>query len=221
MTTFIKYSFLLIVVVLFINCEQESDCQENINTKPLFGNTKKCKEQIKADIKFIEESDEYYGDRKKAIQHQLEMAWDFYNKGDLDSATIRFNQTWLLDSTNADLYWGLGSILGQKQEFNESVIFFEKSLSLNPNNSKVLEGVASSYGQLFFNSKDITQLNKSIDYLKKSLKLDSKNARIYGQLTAAYSYFTQKDSAKKYLKLTDEIDSTFINPEVRKILTEK
>lgn len=212
---------LFILTTGLLSCGQAGDCPENINAIPLFGSQKKCDEQIKADIIFIEECNKFYKNRKYAVQHHLEMGWNYFYENKFDSAIMRFNQAWLLDSTNADLYWGLGSVLGKMQKFDESISFFEKSILLNPNNSKVFEGASTSYGQLFFKSKDVNQLNQCIEYLKNSVQLDQTNARAYAQLTAAYSYFMQKDSAKKYLEITDKLDPNAVNPEVRQSLLQK
>ncbi len=148
------------------------------------------------------------------------IGWEYFYESDYETSMKRFNQAWLLDSLNADVYWGFGNLLGTRHEFRKSVPLLEKSIKLNPKNSKVYECIATSYEQLFFETRDIALLNKSFDNLKASIQLDPNNASAFGQLTGAYSYFTQKDSARKYLALTDKLDPKAINPEVRKILTE-
>jgi len=74
---------------------------------------------------------------------------------------------------------------------------------------------------VFFETKDTKYLNSTINVLKSAANLDPHNPRIYGQLTGAYSYFMQKDSARKYLKIADQIDPNAVNPQVRKMLTDK
>ena len=188
----------------------------------MFGQVEKCPEQIDIDNDFLKRIDEIFnGDRKKAAQERVDRAWEYFYKGHLDTAMMRFNQAWLLDSLNADIYWGYGNILGRQQQFEESLQYFEKSLKLNPDNSNAWLSASTSYGQLFFQAKDMNLLNKSIDCLKKSISLDPNNARAYGQLTAAYSYFVQKDSARKYLEITDRLDSAAVNPEVREFITKR
>lgn len=187
----------------------------------MFGQAKKCPGQIEADKEFLKATDEIFdGDRKKAAQDRIDRGWDYFYKGHMDSAMMRFNQAWLLDSSNADIYWGYGNLLGSQQKFEESLIYFERSLTLNPDNSNAWLSASTSYGQLFFQTKNKELLNKSIDYLKKSVAIDPNNARAYGQLTAAYSYFMQKDSARKYLEITDRLDPSAVNPEVRELLKE-
>lgn len=147
--------------------------------------------------------------------------WQYFYSKNLDTSVMRFNQAWLLDSLNAEIYWGLGDVLGSQGKFQESLPFFEKAIKLNPANPKALADEANSYGNIFFQTKDIKYLNGVIDCLKKAIRLSPGNAQYYGQLTGAYSYFMQKDSARKYLAITDKLDPKAINPEVRTILNGK
>ncbi|MGC4022250.1 MAG: hypothetical protein QM734_10045 [Cyclobacteriaceae bacterium] len=205
--------------VWFVCCGQ-NDCKEGINKLPMYGRVEKCKDQLDSDKEFLIGCDKEFKSRQEGARYYVEKAWGYFYSNQLDLAMKRFNQSWLLDSLNADIYWGFGNILGMRdRNFKESIIYFERSLKLNPNNSRVWESASTSYGNLFFETKNETMLDKSISCLKNSLKLDSKNARAYAQLTAAYCYFTQKDSARKYLTITDKLDPKAVNPEVRKILS--
>lgn len=186
----------------------------------MYGDEVKCQEQLSIDQKFLSESDEKFENRQDASKQYVEFAWEYFYKSDYETAMKRFNQSWLLDSTNADSYWGFGNLLGVQKDFQKSIILLEKSLKINPSNPTVYENLALSYGQLFGETNDKLLLDKSVENLKKSIQLEPNSARTLGQLTNAYSYYTQKDSARKYLELTDKIDSKAVNPEVRKILLE-
>ena len=214
-------NIILFSLTLLTSCSPKRDCPEKINLLPMYGGLKKCDEQLKIDSDFILDCNKYFKNRKEATLYHINKGWDYFYKDELDSSMMRFNQAWLLDSTNADIFWGFGNILGKQQKFQESLIYFEKSIRLNPDNSNVWLCYATSYGQLFFQTKDISFLNKSIENLKKSVSIDKTNAFAYGQLAANYSYFMQKDSAEKYLEITDRLNPDAVNPEVRKILKNK
>src|ERR1700733_5120132 len=47
--------------------------------------------------------------RAQCAQHAIMRGWQYLNSGDPLSAIKRFNQAWLLDPNNANVYWGLGS----------------------------------------------------------------------------------------------------------------
>ena len=187
----------------------------------MYGGVEKSKEQRQIDKEFIDACDKYFGSRDEATKHHIDRGWEYFYKHELDTAMMRFNQAWLLDSLNADIFWGFGNILGQQQKFQESLKFFDKSLKLNPKNADVWFCAAVSYGQLFYQSKDISLLNKAIENLKQTITLDSTNAMAYGQLTASYSYFNQLDSAKKYLQITERLNPNMVHPEVRQLLNDE
>jgi tetratricopeptide (TPR) repeat protein len=209
---------LLYVIFICFGCA-EPDCPKGINMLPMYGHIKKCTKQLDSDNRFLRACDKQFKDRQEGAKFYVDRGWGYFYRNHFDTAMMRFNQAWLLDSLNADIYWGFGNIIGMRdKKFKESLVYFEKSLKLNPDNPRVWESASTSYGQLFFETKDIDLLNKSIEYLKTSIELDPNNARTYGQLTSAYSYFTQKDSARKYLQITDKLDTKAVNPEVREIL---
>lgn len=183
----------------------------------MYGEVKKCEQQIEFDKEFILESEKQFKDRKKASEYYVSKGWEYFYKDDNATSMKRFNQAWLLDTTNPQVYWGFGNLLGRKNEFENSIKFLEKSIKLEPNNAKVYECIATSYGQIFHKTKDIKYLNLTIENLKKAIKIEPKNGRAYGQLASSYAYLKQKDSLVKYIRKTDEIDSKFVNPEVRKI----
>ena len=216
-----RHARLTFICIFILSCSSTQECLEGMNLLPMFGGKSKCKEQLESDRQFLTESDTKFKNRRQACQFYIDNGWTYFYKNDLETSMKRFNQAWLLDSLNADVYWGFGNILGTKHEFESSIPFLEKSIKLNPNNPKVYQSIASSFGQMFFQSKNIDLLNKTIENLKNVVRLEPQNAVAYGQLTAAYSYFYQSDSANKYLKLTDKLDPKAVSLEVRKMLREK
>jgi tetratricopeptide (TPR) repeat protein len=212
---------LTLISLSFIACSSAQECKEGNNLIPMYGNSTKCEQQLKADLEFFAFVDTKFNDRKTASLSYSSLGWDYFYKNDLETSMKRFNQAWLLDSLNSDVYWGFGNLLGRQNQLKASIPYFEKSLKLKPNNSKVYESLATSYGQLFVENQKIETLNNTIKALKTANNLDKNNPRILSQLTSAYCYFSQKDSAKKYLNLTDRINPKAINPEVRTLLTQK
>jgi tetratricopeptide (TPR) repeat protein len=212
---------LFLIFLSQLSCKSQTDCPEGINVLPMYGEVKKCEQQIDLDNEFILESEKQFKDRKVASEYYVSKGWEYFFKDDNDTAMKRFNQAWLLDKTNPEVYWGFGNLLGRKNEFEESIKYLQKSIELEPNNSQVYECISTSYGQMFYKTKDIKYLDLTIENLKKAIKIQPKNGRAYGQLANSYAYLMQKDSLLKYIKKTDEIDSKFINPKVREIAKKK
>jgi tetratricopeptide (TPR) repeat protein len=214
----LKYIF---IYALFTQCALAQDCKEGINLLPMYGNVVKCPEQVQSDIDFLAFADTKFTDRKEAAIAYIKLGWNYFGKNDNETSMKRFNQAWLLDSLNADIYWGFGNLLGRMGKYQSSIPYFEKSIKLYPGNAKVYENLATSYGQLFTKTRELVNLNQAVVNLRKANNLDKNNPRILAQLTAAYTYFPKKDSAYKYLDLTDKIDQKAINPEVREALKQK
>lgn len=184
----------------------------------MYGQVKKCKTQLEIDQNFLKDCDQNFHDRKKASKYFVERGWDYFYSSKMDTAMMRFNQAWLLDSLNADVYWGFGNLVGVQKKYKVSIALFNKSIQLNGGNAKVWEGKAISFGQLFFETKQASYLNRSVECLRTAIQLDPNNTRFYAALTSAYSYYNQKDSAAKYLKITDKLDSKAVTPDIRKII---
>lgn len=184
----------------------------------MYGRAKKCGAQIESDRIFLKQCDRGFKNRKEAAKHFVKRGWEYYYKRIPDTAMMRFNQAWLLDSLNADVYWGFANLTGTQGKLKESLPLFNRSIALNPANAKVWESASNSYGELFYKTKDVNYLNTAVKYLKRAVKLNP-SPSTYATLTAAYTYFAQKDSAKKYLKITDGLDKNAVNPEVRKMIT--
>jgi tetratricopeptide (TPR) repeat protein len=213
--------FCFIVALLIAGCTIHENCADGINKLPMYGIGKKCNEQIEFDKIFLKDCDKSFKSRKIAAAHMVTRGWQYFHAKKFDTSMMRFNQAWLLDTANAEIYWGFGNLLGMQKQFKESLPLFKKSLKIDSTNSKAWQDMSISYGNIFFETKIETYLDSSIYATKKAIKLDSHNAQLYSQLTGSYSYFMQKDSAKKYLKITEQLDPNAVNPEVKKLLSNK
>lgn len=216
-----KINLLLSFVLVSVSCGRYSDCPEGINLLPMYGNAVKCPEQLELDKRFIEAADkDFGGDRKKATEDQIARAWGYYEQRDEKTAMKRFNQAWLLDSTNADVYWGFGSLLGNQKKEEEALLMFKKSLRLNPANAIVWASVGQAYGGIYWAGGDGTNLDSCIYYFRRSYELDPSSGKATSGLTITFTEAMEADSAKKYLAITDKIDPKLVSGEIRKAIRE-
>jgi hypothetical protein len=119
-----KLSLILccLISLLACGCAQSQDCPVDINKLPMYGNVKECKEQIEADKKFIASS-EKLSRRKAAAEHMIMRGWQYLRSNHLDTSMMRFNQAWLLDSLNSEIYWGFGDNLGMQGNIKSRCLF--------------------------------------------------------------------------------------------------
>lgn len=174
-----KNSLLLIIVfvlcgVLPINAQNKTkkvDCVEGINLLPLYGGIEKCIQQKEVDEKFLNHCDSIYNSRQEAAAEHVKMAWRYAESNDMDTSIKRFNQAYLLDSLNADVYWGVGIIQGAKKKYDEAEKLFERSLDLNPDNEKVWFCLAVNIKEQYGDANE-NYRKQRIEILEKVLKIN-------------------------------------------------
>lgn len=196
--------------------ESKTNCPEGINLLPMYGNVRKCQQQIDADKQFIKDCINQFGDLKNASREYAGIGWEHLKKGDTDNAMKRLNQAWILDSLNATTFWGFGCIENQRGNIDEAIKLLMKSIELNSNNTFVWQDLARIYYNKYNEKLDITYLNLTVENLKKAVQISPKNEDAYRLLTLAYSHYNQKDSMNKYLKITDKLNPDLIDTETRK-----
>lgn len=103
------------------------------------------------------------------------MAWDYAYKGDAETAMKRFNQAWLLDTLNADAYWGFGILIGKDGKLDESIALFNKSLELNPVNSDVWYCLAVSHQGLYHKGQEDKHKEEMLRCLHKAIEINPNN----------------------------------------------
>lgn len=151
MTKYISVTLLIYttIALLTTSCAHSQDCVDGINKLPMYGGVKKCKEQLEFDRKFIAEEDKLLS-RKESTAHFVKRGWEYLYAKKPDTAMMRFNQAWLLDSLNADIYWGFADLLGMQGKFKESLPFFERSIKLNPKKYKSFAGCLNKLWECVF-----------------------------------------------------------------------
>ncbi len=84
----------------------------------------------KADEYFIKMAVGGFGSREKASQAWWYEAERYMNKGNLDYAMRRYNQSWLLNPHNYQPYWGFARVMVAKHAYDESFKYFKKAVQL-------------------------------------------------------------------------------------------
>ena len=101
---------------------------QDISLLPKYGSLPKNEAQKLSDEKFIAGIDEYYkGDRKKGAEEISARGWQFLRQGNITDAIRRFNQAWLLDSSNGSALWGMATIQANTEKSTDSLKLFEEA----------------------------------------------------------------------------------------------
>jgi len=91
-----------------------------------------------ADEKLITDTTRHYGSREKASAAFVGNGFAYYSRDDLANAMRRFNQAWLLDPGNPEVYFGFAVVLHDKGKSCEAAAQFDKAASFG----RYIQGMA-------------------------------------------------------------------------------
>ena len=184
---------LFIATLTIVSCsmatnKKDKSKDETVNHYPEYGHIKKSLEQVRGDSEFISATLQQYGNLKMSSKHYSAVGWDYFGKGILDTAMFRFNQAWLLDSTNAKVHWGFAALEGRNGNDKESIMYFKKSWSLDSTNINLPVDWSIPMLSLYNQTKDKSLIAETETILNKSIHLDNNNANAYFKLAICDYY---------------------------------
>jgi tetratricopeptide (TPR) repeat protein len=166
-----------------------------------------------ADKRFIDDAVQLAGSKKAAAVEMVQKAWNYYNDSKPVIAMMRFNQAYLLDPDNADIYWGFGKLLLDQQRYHEAIGMLDRSAALNSNNSRVyyLRAGANCL---------INDFDKAFSDYDRAIGLDPNNGAFYYNRAWAYFKIGQYDKSWQDVEKAKQI-GTNIAPDLLDNLKEK
>ncbi len=203
------------------------ESQSNKRLLPKYGGAKKTKTEKKSDADFIESAMSQFDTRREASDHMIDLGFNYYYRGDLKTAMYRFNQAYLLDAENANIYWGYGAIYMAFGEFELSREQYDEGLKIDPKNDKILIDYGTTYLGEYYNfaqsdtAKANEFLDKSIELLSEAYAVDPDNANSSYKLSICYMYQNNCEKATEYLSLSEEIGNPNITESFKLELEEK
>ena len=181
----------------------EKESQTNIRLLPKYGNTEKTKEQKEADKEFIALILKQDSTLRKGSEHMVNLGFKYLYR-DIKTAMYRFNQAYLLDSENTNIYLGFGAIymtLGQYQKAEEQ---YKEGLNKEPNNTHLLTDYGTYFMAQYYALEPVEKeialqnLDSAIAYMTKSYKLDPTNQNTTFKLSILYWNKDECENAWKY-----------------------
>jgi Tfp pilus assembly protein PilF len=118
-------AFMLSLVAVFPAVAQPAD------QLPMYGGLDRTSDPSlrAADEKLIADTSQHYGSREKAGLAFVSNGFTYYGRNDLTNAMRRFNQAWLLDPDNPEVYFGFAVVLHDQGKICEAATQFDKALS--------------------------------------------------------------------------------------------
>lgn len=204
-----RYIFILFLLLIFqssfsqqISYEQwKEQAKTDIRLLPEYGNAPKTKEQKESDDELIQTELKIDTSHHNASENLVKLGFSYLYRGDIKTAMYRFNQAWLLDPKNENVYWGYGAIYGSFNDYPKAIAQYDKGLVINPNSSVILTDKATLYFVGFQQDNNQNKLNMAIDLLKKSYTIDANSVNTTFKLSVCY--FLNKDCTNAWRFYTE------------------
>lgn len=187
--------------------EWEQESKTNMRLFPKYGHQQKTEEQKEIDQTFINttaQSDQFKGDRTAASNHMIQLGFDYLYRGDVKTAMYRFNQAYLLDSANTDIYWGYGAVYMNLGKYEKAKNQYAEGLSLDSDNTHLLTDYGTYYMAQYYalqpvkKKKALSNLDTAISYLNKSLQLNKTDQNTLYKLSICHWLKGECKNAFKY-----------------------
>lgn len=122
----------IVLALSLCSCASTNGKYVRIDEVPLYGGMDRtADERFRAgDEEFIRKVSEKWGSREAAARAWVDQGFNFYFRDELGMAMRRFNQAWLLDPKNPEVYHGFGSVLYDQGDVCGAMEMFDKGLEL-------------------------------------------------------------------------------------------
>ena len=178
----------------------QKEAEKEIRLNPKYKNAVKTEAQKAADEQLIKSNETQEGSRRKGSERLVKIGFDYLYKGDLRTAMYRFNQAWLLDSTDVNVYSGFASIYFSFQDYKRSIALLDEGLAIDPNASGLLTDKATNYIALSQSNHSKSDMERGLSLLKASYEIDPLNQSTLYKLSVFYFEIKNCDMAVKYYK---------------------
>ncbi|UKT64494.1 tetratricopeptide repeat protein [Pedobacter mucosus] len=204
----IKPLIITIAILISVSCYGQSttystwkkEAQNDAKLLPKYGNKEKTQEQKEADeelIKIAIQSDET---REKASDHHVQLGFNYLGRQDFKTAMNRFNQAWLLNPKNENVFWGFGGVYFSFNDFENAIKQYDDGLLLNPRSTNILTDKATIFLTKFNQENSFSDLAIAIGLFETSYGIDPKNQNTLFKLSVCYFLKSDCENAKKFYK---------------------
>lgn len=112
--------FVLLVVSILNGCLATTPvgAQINVDQLPMYGglDRQSVPELKVADEKLIADTTKEFGSREKASEIFAEQGIRYYRENNYSAAMRRFNQAWLLNPKNPNVFWGFAVVYHDQEK---------------------------------------------------------------------------------------------------------
>jgi tetratricopeptide (TPR) repeat protein len=207
--------------------EWKSRSQNDHRLLPKYGGKERSSSEIESDNAFKDGVLNQFSNEKEASDHMIDLGFQYLYRGAVDTAMFRFNQAYLLDEENSNIYWGYGGVYMALGEMNLAREQYDKGLELDKWNDNILTDYGTTYLGEYYSAAESDSLlaqqylDKAIEKLNEAYSANSRNSNASYKLSICYLYKDNCSQALTFLELSDQVGNPNITEYYRADLAEK
>lgn len=185
---------------------------------PRYGDREKNDAQRASDAEFIAATLVVDSVPRSAADRLVQHGTQLLAEGDLSKAMYRFNQAWLVDSTNADAYWGYGSFFMELDRPAVAVQWYRRGLSMDSTSTRLLTGMATALlaEEHLVRPTDSERANDlltaAMGLLQRANQLDPKDQGTLFRLAVCHLKRNECGEARRYFDSIQKKDAPPVEP---------
>lgn len=133
-------------------------------------------------------------DVKYHAKGAVELGWNYFNRGDQNTALKRFNQALILDPDFAPAYFGVAYVYSVQNKFELAIQYYRKSIEKDPTFSNAYSNLGLP---LVYSGK----LDEALPHLQRALVIDPKNGDAHINICLYYLNIGDYTASWKHLHL--------------------
>jgi tetratricopeptide (TPR) repeat protein len=168
--------------------EWENESKTNKRLLPRYGHLTKTSGEINSDSAFIKEimSQPKFKTRHEASNHLIGLGFQYFYQDDLKAAMYRFNQAYLLDTLNTDIFWGYGAIYMRFGMLGLAADQYKTGLRIDSTNTHLLTDLGTMFQAQYYRLEFPESLDSAIYYMNKSFEINSKDQNTLFKLSVCH-----------------------------------
>ncbi|WP_447981343.1 tetratricopeptide repeat protein [Achromobacter kerstersii] len=182
----------------------EKPVQSRLDELPMYGGMDRsaAAELQASDKKLIADATPAFGSAEKASQAWVGQGYRFYQSDQLGMAMRRFNQAWLLNPDNPEVYTGFAAVLHDQGKYCQAMSMMDQAISHDP---PTFQGIYADAGRIAARcaaddktlppEARVAATARSDEWYRKGEAVEPDKGYLYASWATAYYWRGQYDQA--------------------------
>lgn len=157
------------------------DAEVPVPERPMYGTAARDSDLVQADERMLQAAIDRGHTREKVFADAIRGGWMAYRAGELGLAMRRFNQAWLLNPENGNVFWGFAvTVEARDGDLERAAGFLARARTLLPDDPDLLVDSGRLMGRM-------GRIDESIDFFTQALALQPDVATADQGLAISYA----------------------------------